>query len=467
MTVSTVVADFDEAPCGLLTTDGQDLITRVNATFAAWTGFVAAELVGREFASLLVPGAQAFYATRYQDELWTRGEVLGISLRLRRADGSELPILLNTRMIRSPAGALSASLAVFDATSREELERDMLVARRAAESSAQSIRELQLAGTRFLAASSERELAEELQRSAREMFAASEVVVAAYEPDGSAFRVIAGEERRPLLDAVRAMRAPGARALGVDEAVLIPDLDDAFARSEEVGRLLHGARSAAFSGVAIASEDEVFGALVCLFGRPRTFDARTVDLMRTLSGQAGLAFARIAVQDRLRELASRDPLTGLPNRAAIDETAERWFDGARADGGSLAVMFVDLDGFKPINDSLGHRAGDVVLQEVARRIERSVRGVDFVGRFGGDEFVVLCEGGHAEEGLRIGERVAAAVAAPLPSLPQGLAVSASIGVAVADARSVGLESSAALIRRADTAMYAAKRAGGGRVALAD
>jgi diguanylate cyclase (GGDEF)-like protein/PAS domain S-box-containing protein len=169
-----------------------------------------------------------------------------------------------------------------------------------------------------------------------------------------------------------------------------------------------------------------------------------------------------AAEERMRHLATHDALTGLPNRAALTDELERATARHGRTSGGLAVLFCDLDGFKPVNDRLGHAAGDVVLGEVARRFRAAVRDVDLVARLGGDEFVVLCEGVGDDRtvldelALRLHERVEA----PMLVAGEQVAVGLSVGVgAVAPTRRCGAD---ALLLLADEAMYAAKAAGPGR-----
>jgi diguanylate cyclase (GGDEF)-like protein/PAS domain S-box-containing protein len=166
---------------------------------------------------------------------------------------------------------------------------------------------------------------------------------------------------------------------------------------------------------------------------------------------------RLQAQARIEYLAHHDPLTGLPNRAHfMEQLAARLSNGAAT---HAALLFVDLDHFKRINDSLGHLVGDTVLQAVAQRIVQSLRPVDLVGRFGGDEFVVLLAD-VADRRLveELVQRVLQAVEAPIAVQAQSIVVSPSIGVAMVphDGR---LPSE--LIKNADTAMYAAKADGRG------
>lgn len=163
------------------------------------------------------------------------------------------------------------------------------------------------------------------------------------------------------------------------------------------------------------------------------------------------------VHERLRRLAHRDRLTGLPNRAATESALQQMLEDAQADGTRVHVLFVDLDGFKPVNDRLGHAAGDRVLQECAVRLRAALRDEDVLGRFGGDEFVVgLAErrgGGDLRE--RTAARLREAMAAPFVVDGTGCRLGASIGIASApeDGAELG-----ALLAHADAEMYAAKRA---------
>lgn len=178
-----------------------------------------------------------------------------------------------------------------------------------------------------------------------------------------------------------------------------------------------------------------------------------------LARAALLAVERQRLRRELLALALRDPLTGLANRAVLDDRLAHALASARRHGGSLALLFVDLDAFKPVNDRLGHQAGDAVLVAVAERLRRAVRPSDTVARHGGDEFAVLCEkAGSREDVLAIARRLVADLAQPFTVGGATVRISASVGVAFAQP---GAEDPGELVRRADRAMYAAKRDRGG------
>ncbi|GAC1366611.1 MAG: hypothetical protein NVSMB42_26700 [Herpetosiphon sp.] len=165
-----------------------------------------------------------------------------------------------------------------------------------------------------------------------------------------------------------------------------------------------------------------------------------------------------AVQ-QLAYLASHDPLTGLPNRRSFFEALERVVARARR-GQGHAVLFIDLDNFKSVNDTIGHGAGDTVLVTLAHVLEHEVREVDMLSRLGGDEFAVLLEGSSVEQACRIAERMRlATLAHPWRLEGQSFALSLSIGVVYVD----GEEDANALLAKADIAMYDAKNKGRNQV----
>ena len=170
-------------------------------------------------------------------------------------------------------------------------------------------------------------------------------------------------------------------------------------------------------------------------------------------------------QHRLHHEATHDPLTGLPNRALFYEVAEQAFGRAARHHATAAVMFLDLDGFKDVNDSFGHATGDQLLVEVAQRLRVAVRAGDLVARMGGDEFCILCE--HVDdvsEVQQLGQRLIDTVSSPLQLEGREVQVGASIGIAL---DSTGRELIESVVQDADFALYRAKHNGRGRVELAD
>jgi len=185
---------------------------------------------------------------------------------------------------------------------------------------------------------------------------------------------------------------------------------------------------------------------------------RLTERLTGLAAQASIAIANARLVDQIRFQAVHDALTGLPNRALIIDRAEQMLTSATRRSGAVAALFLDLDGFKEVNDTLGHGAGDQVLREVGRRLSTSMRESDTVGRLGGDEFVVLVDGTAADaEPELVAGRLLEVLSTPFeldeaPGRP--VTLSASIGIAI------GVRLSAAdLLADADRALYRAKAAG--------
>lgn len=169
-------------------------------------------------------------------------------------------------------------------------------------------------------------------------------------------------------------------------------------------------------------------------------------------------------QEEWQYRAHHDALTGLPHRTLFENALQQALAASRRHGRRFALLFVDVDHFKRVNDTLGHAIGDLLLQEVGRRLRQAVRDEDLVARLGGDEFVVLLqEVDRLEHATALAQVMAAALSRSFEAEGHQLNVSASVGVAMfpgdgADA--------AGLMRAADAAMYCAKREGPGRVACA-
>jgi diguanylate cyclase (GGDEF)-like protein/PAS domain S-box-containing protein len=169
---------------------------------------------------------------------------------------------------------------------------------------------------------------------------------------------------------------------------------------------------------------------------------------------------RKAFEDQLAHQAFHDPVTNLPNRALFVERVRHAISRSRRESSELGVIFLDIDDFKTINDSLGHGAGDAALIDVAKRLSNSIRSSDTAARFGGDEFVVLLEDLEGTEtAVEVAERVLEDLRAPLMVAGKELVLRASIGISILEGDSTA--SADELIRDADAAMYIAKRDGKG------
>ncbi len=205
----------------------------------------------------------------------------------------------------------------------------------------------------------------------------------------------------------------------------------------------------------VGTDGAVLGTFALYGAAPRWPEPEHLELLRDGARLAGIAIERRNAMQKLIHDARHDALTGLPNRRAIFDQLEAALRRV-APGAAAAVLFVDLDGLKVLNDSLGHDRADEMIREVGDRLRASLRGRDFVGRFGGDEFVIILEDltgrSLAED---VADRVLDTVSRPLQSIG-GAGVTASVGVTLIEDEAVDV---AEAIRQADCAMYAAKRAG--------
>lgn len=187
--------------------------------------------------------------------------------------------------------------------------------------------------------------------------------------------------------------------------------------------------------------------------------------LRTGERILGLQQELIAARDALKEQATHDPLTGLWNRGAIMEILGNELNRGLREGIPLAVVMADIDHFKLVNDSYGHLAGDAVLREVSRRLRTSVRPYDSVGRFGGEEFLVVFSGYKNLPSLNQAERLREAVAATPVSI-KNAAIPVALSLGVATWESGGGASLEQLLASADAALYCAKQHGRNRVEVA-
>jgi diguanylate cyclase (GGDEF)-like protein len=221
---------------------------------------------------------------------------------------------------------------------------------------------------------------------------------------------------------------------------------------------------------ALRTEDRVHGLLLVggRIGDVTTFTSRDLALLDTFARHVATSLERGRLEENLRQVtdlkeqlrhqALHDPLTGLPNRTLFLDRVRHAVDTAGRSGVWPAVLYLDLDGFKPVNDTFGHEAGDVLLRTVADRLRGCLRPADTAARLGGDEFVVLLNGPIDRLGVaRVVERIRAQLDVPM-LLGDGLltTVGASIGVALGD--ELETPDADTLVRNADVAMYAAKRA---------
>jgi len=237
--------------------------------------------------------------------------------------------------------------------------------------------------------------------------------------------------------------------------------DDTRAALEELG-------ICAITAIPIVHErddNHVTGALLVLLEWDRPLRSHEELVATDAARLAAIAVQRHRVELQMSHLAHHDKLTGLPNRALLQTQLDEGIRQARTHQSSIAVMFLDLDNFKIVNDSLGHAAGDQILVGFAERLRKLLRPGDVLGRFGGDEFVVLLENVSTVDDARpVAERLLDDLRSPLRVGDKTVFLTVSVGIAVSNK---GRDSSEVLLRNADAAMYQAKDRGRSRIEVYD
>ncbi|KQY06889.1 hypothetical protein ASD37_12215 [Mycobacterium sp. Root135] len=244
--------------------------------------------------------------------------------------------------------------------------------------------------------------------------------------------------------------------------VVVVENRDTETRFTTAGMASYGFRSGVC--VPIPGDGGPWGALSVHSNNDRCYGQREVSFLQTVVGVLSAAIRRVDLDRQLLDRSMQDPLTGLPNRAAAFERIDRALAEGLQDGTLTAVMLVDVDDFKIINDSLGHEAGDRALIRFAHRLAAAARPGDLVARVGGDEFLVLAERVCGiDDARRIAQALTDAIGAPHPPGTEPTPLSASIGIAVSDTHSTPRD----LVHHADLAMYRVKDNGTGGSAVFD
>src|ERR1700688_488857 len=308
------------------------------------------------------------------------------------------------------------------------------------------------------------EIGDKVASAIPEVIGCDQAAVVVFDPEIQMGRIVGTWGFSPEVGVrLRALSFEMQRAAATEELSLYDtSTDDPLVRG-----LMAEAGAVAVASMPVVADGELMGAVVAAVredaGRLLA-DPELLERLRGLAGQAGISLRNARLLDQIRHQAMHDALTGLPNRSLILDRAEQMLGRARREHHPVAALFVDLDNFKDINDTLGHEAGDKLLKAVAIRFAGVLRSSDTVGRLGGDEFVVLAEDVSLAAGPElVAERLQDVLREPfrlegLPEVP--MSISASIGIAEGERASAS-----DLLRDADIALYRAKAIGKGSVAL--
>jgi diguanylate cyclase (GGDEF)-like protein/PAS domain S-box-containing protein len=450
---ATTLAHVDAA---VLSMDSENRLRSMNPAAERLFGWREEEVLGRAVVDVVSAeswdNVQRARAALRGAGRWTA------PWRLKRRSGEEFDGHIDAVVVRGDHGGIDGFVAVYhDMT--ERLELIATLERRAAQQAA-----VAALGERALEAEHPAALMDRAVETARSVLDVELAGVFELADEGRVLALRAGAGFAS--GQVGSATVPGGWADGQEgftlirrEPVIVGDArrERRFVQAELVAAL------GAVSGVTVVVQGRggVHAVLAAYAQREDAFSRDDVTFLQSMANVLGDALDRFASDEEIRRRGLHDPLTELPNRTLL---LERLAEAAARAAGPIALLFCDLDHFKDVNDSLGHRAGDDVLRQVADRLRTAVRPGDVVGRFGGDEFVVLCEQVDDEAGARlIAERLSAAFARPFRAGGDDHVLGVSIGIALTDSA----EDGDALLRDADTAMYRAKEAGRSRIELFD
>jgi diguanylate cyclase (GGDEF)-like protein len=393
------------------------------------------------------------------------GEQMAIRLRI---GGNTVGVLLLTGAdLDALRPETTATMALHFATTLQGLSAEKH--RQFVAHSSSTIRELFEQG---MAAASVETAAELLARSCATAFRTEQAGMHLVDAEGRiryvhgvGFDGAVNRELSTTLIGAKAAESPVWRAIAESgEPLLVADAATARTRT---GGFVQSLGAKSFIAIPLMSGSGPVGMVVCGDRTgTREWSSRDRILAQQLAVEGALiidsARMRQASQAHMNELthqAYHDSLTGLPNRKFLLDRAEQAVEIGYATGTRVALLLLDLNGFKQVNDTVGHHAGDVLLQLVAQRLQGSVRRPDLVARLGGDEFAVLLTANPGgTDAVAAGERICDRLREPFDIEGQEVRIGASIGVAICPQHAIEFS---ALMRAADVAMYDVKRAGGG------
>ena len=418
----------------------------------------ACEVLGYSRAEVLAMGPQdLFPRTREEIEAAYDELIAGNAARaqwqttLRRRDGSLLPVEVSRRPIASGDGWIIVGIA---RDIRARLAAEQTISRHAMQQSL-----IAAFGQKALA---DTDLDELLSQAVDAVARGLEVdfgALAQLAPDNGSLLLRAGVGWQAgwagQCIAVLDSGDPGESARMLELALVAQDYAGAGLATPSPMQVQHQIRSSA--SVPIPGVSGAYGVLSAASTEPNRFTQESLNFLKSLANTLATAMDRRDAQARLTYLAQFDPLTGLANRSLFLDRFAQTLKQARREGWMVGVVFIDLDRFKDVNDTLGHAAGDALLVLIGTRLQQCVRADDSVGRLGGDEFAfLLARLARPDDAALVAQKVVAALARPFVLEGQEIYVSASLGIGIypSDGRDPNT-----LLRNADTAMYRAKELG--------
>ena len=417
-----------------------------NETACAALGYAREELLGIRSDKVLA--GRTLEEIRAAHRELIKNRTLTGETSYRRKDGSIFPVEVRRTVLETAEGR------ILVINSRDLTERKAEEARKSAHLRYQQ--RIATFGQSALACRDARELSEDAVQQA--MLALGADTVGYFER---------GAERGELVArAIAGYEAEGKRsAMTSYDPLSSASSDDPISHVLQTGEYFSAAqcslpfdwaRTGSTAVVPVPGDTEVRGAL-CAVSRGGSFAAEELNFLDAVAAVLSAGLKRLASEERLAYLAQFDSLTGLPNRGLLADRFAQMIEQARRRSLVLGALFVDLDDFKSVNDTLGHAAGDELLKEAARRLSDAVRQGDTVARISGDEFaLVLADLSRQEDAALVAQKIVECLAAPFQIAGHEVLVTASVGIASYPADGHDAES---LLGAADAAMYRAKQSG--------
>ncbi len=416
-------------------------IMRANAAFERISGYGSGELIGATAGLFSPEGTEESRESAYRRVM--AGEAFESESQIRCKDGRILPLMVALIPMARGTEIEGYYLVMRDLTAQRTFERREEMTR-------EKLRELYR-----LATVPQEELEPLLARVldfGRRMLGMEIGYVLGIDGDDFIIRAKGGSGRFTIGERVPIVHTLSRHVLESDVPLVVNDVRESSMRDDVAA---DGEPWRCFLGTPISVEGIRFGCLAfsSKYLRETPFDANDLDFVKLMAALLGSAFERDQRARTLGELALRDPLTGLANRTMLAQRLEREIAHAKRNGGELGILFLDLDGFKDVNDRFGHAVGDRLLAEVGRRLLSVVRGDELAARIGGDEFVVVLNDLRSDSLERCTKRIERSLTQPYTG--SELAVGVSIGSAI-----LGRDGNdpSALLGAADAEMYRAKQA---------
>lgn len=471
------------SPGGFLITDSMGIIQQADQGVAALLHVSAHHLPGQSLATFAVLGCEKCFESLCGMALSQQAVIDG-EIYLRQSNDAQQAVLVSINVVRIDNGSVSTlqwllrnvtqrepvhmlDIAAELAAANERLQVELHERQRAEAAAAKRERELgalHRATTALLSTLDIQGLLGQILDAATSAVSSAEkgmVHLVARDTGQLEMRAAIGYSDPRIQKIPYPNSGYVARAMRSREPILIRDAqqDPSLRYSSQISEIR--AIQSVIVAPLIHPNGEILGALSIESPRPMAFNEDDLRLLTSFAVTATTAIYNAQLHAEVQKLAITDTLTGLYNRHGFEELGRREIERLRRFGHPLSIIMVDVDEFKQINDTFGHKVGDWVIQTVAKRLVSSLREVDIVGRFGGDEFTILLPETDLFTAINVAERLLTLVSqAPIVFEQASLKLTVSVGVVKATSEFFSLES---LLERADRAMYQAKQGGKNRV----